>query len=1309
MEARDDPGDSALTVTEASMTRSPMTRPHRRRGPARVPRAEHLEPRRLLTFLPFSNTFDSAGVTTDAAGHVYVSYVDTDVLAGQTDMIAVYNPIPGSLPIAVWPVQRNYLFAVPGALYTLQAEDRPEFLGLQAGDILHMIPDGQLYAVRPSIGVPFRIADLRTMNIDILDIYDIVSHRSFNFSGTHQPNRATYGDIAVFNGMILVTGWSNTNALNFVLRLEPIGGAWSAKVILTSLATESQGDLGSRQPAGIAINRHGIALTTLPFNVTADAEAPSVPVGFRPDFDRTGVGLPVPIVSLRGQNIQVDSRGMTTDRDGNFLIATGPVGSTLSGFDHAMIVARSDLADFRAVFVSSNQILNTRDVAISPDNRVVYMAYAAFDGGVLYEPNYNPPEPPPRLPGRLELAESAVVVPEAAESLRLTVRRVDGSQGPVSVRFTTADGTARAGEDFEFTAGELDFDPGQTERTIVVPLLPGRDDEEDETFTIRLSAPTGGATLGTPSTVTVTIQDGDGRFLPTTGGDYNFAYGIGSVAADALDIAVNPQGDLFVGGTATAYPDFDPGPADGSLNVSVSTKYAFMARYDRDGNFAWVAPFFATDGTYSATVVGVAADGDGNSFGLVNLSEGGLDLDPGPGTFNVTAEVNDWNLYVVKLDPAGRLLWAARLEGNDDVQGVQIETDRAGNVYVAGEYAGTVDANPGSGSWPVSVPIGSYVWTSFVWSLSPAGALRYWYQPAGESGASSARIAVSPDGHVAFSGSNVLNLDLDWRNGVVTGTEKRFIALLDNRPGQFYTTDLVWGRFFGPHVHAGFSYTDVGDLVFDDRGQLYLTGAVGGVADLDPGPGTFWTDGTRNDTFTYVMKLDGAGNLIWVRVMGGAGLDNESSGRDIAVDPWGEVVTVGSFHGTGDFDPGPNTRLLTAPAGGEAQVFVSRLDAQGQFIEAFQAGGEGRDWANAVAIDDRGAATFVGPYSRPRADFGPYTLRGHGAGSYFFAQLAAPRPTLEAIADVTVEEGGAVSLAVRATPRGPGRSVRYSLGPGAPAGATIDPASGAFRWTAPDGPREAVITVVAADAENAQRSTSRSFTIRVANRAPAVAAGGDAALTAGQALLRDGTLSDPGSDSWTLSVDYGDGSGPRPLTLRPDRSFGLAHTYSAAGQYLVRVVATDDDGGRGEAAFQVVVTSNDPGTGPQSPPVGVQAIRLARKKQAVTAIVIEFNGPLHAGPAGQLANYRLVAAGRDRRFGTRDDVATRLKSARYDAATRTVTLTPRARLVLTKAQRLTILAAGLTDTLGRPIDGDRDGRPGGDAGATLTRQGVSRG
>ena len=78
-------------------------------------------------------------------------------------------------------------------------------------------------------------------------------------------------------------------------------------------------------------------------------------------------------------------------------------------------------------------------------------------------------------------------------------------------------------------------------------------------------------------------------------------------------------------------------------------------------------------------------------------------------------------------------------------------------------------------------------------------------------------------------------------------------------------------------------------------------------------------------------------------------------------------------------------------------------------------------------------------------------------------------PTLAAIAPVTVDEGGTVSFTTRASDADlPEQGLRFSLEPGAPAGAAIDPVSGRFQWTADDD----------------SGASTQSFSIRVTDDGP---------------------------------------------------------------------------------------------------------------------------------------------------------------------------------------------------------------------------------
>jgi hypothetical protein len=60
----------------------------------------------------------------------------------------------------------------------------------------------------------------------------------------------------------------------------------------------------------------------------------------------------------------------------------------------------------------------------------------------------------------------------------------------------------------------------------------------------------------------------------------------------------------------------------------------------------------------------------------------------------------------------------------------------------------------------------------------------------------------------------------------------------------------------------------------------------------------------------------------------------------------------------------------------------------------------------------------------------------------------------------------------------------------------------------------------------------------------------------GSSLIRNGSFTDPDADTWTATVDYGDGSGVQPLTL-VGKTYQLNHLYDDNGSYTVTVTVSD--------------------------------------------------------------------------------------------------------------------------------------------------------
>lgn len=133
-------------------------------------------------------------------------------------------------------------------------------------------------------------------------------------------------------------------------------------------------------------------------------------------------------------------------------------------------------------------------------------------------------------------SSAAYSVNENGTNAAITVIRTNATSGTVSVNFATTDETATAGADYQATSATLVFTNGETMKTILIPIIDDVGVEGDETLTLSLSNPTGGAQLGDPITATLTIVDNDAglRFSAST-----YSVSEGGVSATITVIRTN--------------------------------------------------------------------------------------------------------------------------------------------------------------------------------------------------------------------------------------------------------------------------------------------------------------------------------------------------------------------------------------------------------------------------------------------------------------------------------------------------------------------------------------------------------------------------------------------------------------------------------------------------------------------------------------------------------------------------------------------------------------------------------------------------
>jgi chitodextrinase len=109
------------------------------------------------------------------------------------------------------------------------------------------------------------------------------------------------------------------------------------------------------------------------------------------------------------------------------------------------------------------------------------------------------------------------------------------------------------------------------------------------------------------------------------------------------------------------------------------------------------------------------------------------------------------------------------------------------------------------------------------------------------------------------------------------------------------------------------------------------------------------------------------------------------------------------------------------------------------------------------------------------------------------------------------------------------------------------------------------------------KSDTQGTTAEIANVAPTVGPLVASVIVGpvGMEVSTTATFSDPGADTYTASIDWGDGTiEPAHAATSPVTD---AHTYTAAGVYTVTLTVTDDDGGAGQSAFHYVVVYDPTG------------------------------------------------------------------------------------------------------------------------------------
>lgn len=374
---------------------------------------------------------------------------------------------------------------------------------------------------------------------------------------------------------------------------------------------------------------------------------------------------------------------------------------------------------------------------------------------------------------------------------------------------------------------------------------------------------------------------------------------------------------------------------------------SYILIFALDGEWIWakIAGGTSTDYGYS-----ISTDTSGNSY--VTGSFNGV---AHFGSTTLISRDSD-DIFVAKIDNNGNWLWAKKAGGYYSDCGNSISTDAAGNSYITGSFKtsaifGNFSMSSSGSTYPDIFIAKLDTNGNWLWAKKAGG---YYYDK-------SYAISSDPSGNCFitgyFSGTAVFGTEYLYSYG----SSDVYIAKMNTNG------DWLWVK------QAGGVYDDSGFGIYaDEFSNCYVTGHYS--LSVNFGDTNLSTGGSSD---IFVTKLDANGNWLWAQT---AGIISYTYGLGIHTDANANIYVTGRFYDLVNFGN------ISIESVGSGDVFVAKLDSNGNWLWAKQAGSTGFDTAYGISTDANGNCYITGEFSGS-ADFGSTTLTSEGVNDIFVARL----------------------------------------------------------------------------------------------------------------------------------------------------------------------------------------------------------------------------------------------------------------------------------------------------------------------------------
>lgn len=348
----------------------------------------------------------------------------------------------------------------------------------------------------------------------------------------------------------------------------------------------------------------------------------------------------------------------------------------------------------------------------------------------------------------------------------------------------------------------------------------------------------------------------------------------------------------------------------------------------------------------------IAVDTDGNSYVTgkfsSNYSFDGTEL----------TNVGNWDIFVIKYDSIGNLVWAKGAGSSNEDEGLGIAIDNDNNIFITGYFTGTINFD--------DIQLTAISWTTFTAKLDSDGNYLWVKKVEGTGYNKGFGIATDGDGSCYVIGNFTGNANFDGVNYNGSGLSDIFIVKYDSEG------DVVWVN------QSSSEGSDFGNAIaVNNSGEVFITGRFFGPSVI---AGEVLTTTGLYDIF--VAKYSASGASIWAESFGGNAHD---AGHGISVDASGNCYVTGEFKGTATFGSFSlsSESIFADP---REEIFVIKMDNDGNVVWANSAGGNNSDFGYAIQTDYSGNSTITGVYRSLTATFANQTLSSLGGTDVFVSK-----------------------------------------------------------------------------------------------------------------------------------------------------------------------------------------------------------------------------------------------------------------------------------------------------------------------------------